>query len=581
MNSIEQRRILVLDADMVPCLIVSRSLSRRGCRVDVASHTTKPLGSYSRAVERVWQYPDPLSQTDDFLLWLADHTRSQHYDLIIPVTERTLLPLSRSREQFSHVRVAMPEADSLEVVLDKAQTMALAREVGVPVPGGTLVRSMEELAAVEGELNFPVVLKPSRSIGSGDAGASQLHVSYAYDVGGLRAGCAHALRFGALILQEFFAGAGVGIELIACRGEISYAFQHLRLHEVPLSGGGSSLRKSEPVLPDLLEASRKLISALQWNGVAMVEFKLNQETGEFCLMEINGRFWGSLPLADAAGADFPSMLLDLELRGEVVPCEPYRDDIYCRLLSRDLQWYEAVLRNDVDPRITAIPSGAKIVREFPLFFSLRHYFDVQSLRDPIPGLVDLLRIAQTYQQRLLVFVRDRQFLSRQRASWRSGEVAAAIGNAQSVLFLCYGNINRSALADELVRAYAEDSGIAVESAGFHEVTGRPADPVMVEVAKVAGVNLEASRSQCVTPESLNASDVILVMEKAHYDRLVTLSDSVAGKTFLLGAHPNAEGWSTEIADPYGHSRASYEACFERITAAADSLKSFMAVRSSD
>ena len=79
------------------------------------------------------------------------------------------------------------------------------------------------------------------------------------------------LGFGDVILQEYFTGAGVGIELIARHGEIFYAFQHRRLHEVPLSGGGSSLRKSQAVSPALLDASSKLISALQWKGVAMVE----------------------------------------------------------------------------------------------------------------------------------------------------------------------------------------------------------------------------------------------------------------------------------------------------------------------
>lgn len=546
--------------------------------MDVAGHTPQPLTGFSRAVDKVWACPDPLTQTAKFIDWLASHCAAELYDLVIPVTERTLVPISRQRDALHSITIAMPDAQSLDVVLDKAKTMSLARELGVPVPGSVLVSTLQALEEAMATIRFPVVLKPARSIGSGDAGASQLHVSYAFDADELRAGCAHALRFGEVILQEYFQGDGVGIELIAQQGTIAYAFQHLRLHEVPLTGGGSSLRKSQAVLPALLQASGKLIAALQWNGVAMVEFKLNQQTGEFCLMEINGRFWGSLPLADAAGADFPSMLLDLELNGEVRPCAPYRNDIRCRLLSRDLGWYEAVMRKDADPRLVDFPTSRDLALDVLSFFSLKHRLDVQKLMDPLPGLVDVGRILQSHAGRVSVLLQEKRFLAVQRRAWRTGAVRSAVEQARSILFLCYGNINRSALADALVRAYAEDSGIAVQSAGFHEVAGREADPVMVEVASAAGSDLRASRSETVNVGDLERADVIFVMEKRHFDRVVGLFPNAAHKTFLLGAHANAEGWSPEIADPYGGAKDGYEACYRRISSASDQLKAYMAMR---
>ena len=87
-----------------------------------------------------------------------------------------------------------------------------------------------------------------------------------------------------------------------------------------------------------------------------------------------------------------------------------------------------------------------------------------------------------------------------------------------MLFLCYGNINRSALADVMVRAYAKDAGISVVSAGFHHEAGRPADPVMVDVARQFGIDMNGIRSTCVTQRMLHESDIIFVMEKSHYDQ---------------------------------------------------------------
>ena len=191
MSKIEGSRVLVLDADMVPSLTISRSLSRRGCVVDIACHTLRPLGSYSRSIRSSLQYPDPLSRTDDLVEWLSQHASREHYDLVIPVTERTLVPLSRSRDRLKDVRIAMPAMRSLEVALDKSQTLELAQKVGVPSPVGVSLSSMAELAEVVKTLSYPVVLKPARSIGSAGGEASQLQVSYAFNAIELQAGSTH------------------------------------------------------------------------------------------------------------------------------------------------------------------------------------------------------------------------------------------------------------------------------------------------------------------------------------------------------------------------------------------------------
>ena len=142
-------------------------------------------------------------------------------------------------------------------------------------------------------------------MGQDASGHVQLAVSYAQTPAELKERVTHTLQFGQVVLQEYFSGEGVGVEVIAKPGEVQYAFQHRRLHEVPLTGGGSSLRVVRRWRPTCWKPPRKLLRAIGWHGVAMVEFKHNPDTGAFRLIEINGRFWGSLPLAVAAGADFP------------------------------------------------------------------------------------------------------------------------------------------------------------------------------------------------------------------------------------------------------------------------------------
>jgi protein-tyrosine-phosphatase len=425
------------------------------------------------------------------------------------------------------------------------------------------LRDIEKAAA---SIGYPVVLKPVRSVGQGQGRRRvQLAVTYARNPRELRFRAESLLRFGEIVLQERFDGRGVGIELIADRGSVVYAFQHVRLHELPLSGGGSSLRRSASVDPALLEAATRLVGALQWHGVAMIEFKQDDQTGAFRLMEINGRLWGSLPLALACGADFPGMMYDLYTRGQVSPPPPARDGMLCRKLSDDLYWYELVIRR-IDPTgLVRFPSAATLIKDAVLCFSPRHRFDVQQLRDPKPGLVDVGRIAARYGARLSEQWRERSVRGAQRSRWRKGQVHKAMENAGSVLFLCHGNINRSVLAQRALEKHLTGSGLKVSSAGFHPQSGRPADPVMRELASRAGIDLSDCRSRTVSREMLSGADIVFVMEWTHLRRIRDEFPDAAEKCFLLGCAVPGGGPVGDIADPYGKAIGDYEHCFRQVT----------------
>ncbi len=558
-------RILVLDADLIPALTVVRSLvKQQHYLVDVASAEDAPIASFSRRVNRCWQYPDPLIDEERFLTWLQEHLTSTYYDLVIPVTERSLVPLSAQRYRFGDTRFAMADADSLNRVLDKAETFTLAESLGVSVPRSVYLSDISQVAELGAALTYPVVVKPSRSVSAaaGEAGYSKRSVSYANNAAALHTQCEQTLRHSPVILQSYFQGIGAGIELIASDGQILYSFQHIRLHEVPLTGGGSSFRVSAPIEPVLLQAAEKLIGALRWTGVAMVEFKWDPESGQYCLMEINGRLWGSLPLAVAAGADFPAMLAELHLKGTLGDYPPYRSGVYCRNLASDLMWLEMVLRarNDgtnQDGVPTRIPTAKVVLRDLLRVFSLKHYFDTQSFRDPLPGLVEIKRLFGRYWKRLSGIVNEKRFARHHRILWRNGTVGKKLREAKSVLFICYGNINRSALAGVIMRSQLPtDSDKRVLAAGFHRDEGRPADKRMLAIAAENGFDLSHSRSICITEHLVNDSDIVFVMEKRHHDDLSSHYPSATGKTFLLGIN--------EIPDPYNQSEDIYRACFIQI-----------------
>jgi predicted ATP-grasp superfamily ATP-dependent carboligase len=86
----------------------------------------------------------------------------------------------------------------------------------------------------------------------------------------------------------------------------------------------------------LSECTARMMKKLNWHGVAMAEFKIDSRDGSAKLMEINGRFWGSLHLAIASGVDFPYMLINLLAGIEVPKSKQYRLGVRCRWLLGDL-----------------------------------------------------------------------------------------------------------------------------------------------------------------------------------------------------------------------------------------------------
>lgn len=565
-------KVLVLDGGQPASLTIVRSLGRRKVEVVVGEPGGPSLAAKSRYASRSLTYPDPIEDPEGFVETIAKLAEQERFALIIPVTEDTLQPLAPVRERievWSPLAIAPNEA--LDVVMNKERTFELAKELGVPIPEGVLVERMGDLGAAAKGMSFPLVLKPSRSIADSGESRARMKVAYAHDPNGLQSYAKEMLAVGPFVLQSYFRGAGVGIELLADHGEVVYAFQHKRLHELPLTGGGSCLRESVEIRPALLEYSKKLIRALSWHGVAMVEFKLDEATGEAMLMEINGRFWGSLPLAVAAGADFPFFLYRLYTAGERPRAEPAKTGVVCRKLSDDVYWYVQVAKPTQDDPLIEWPTKKQMLGDLAKALSPKHHFDVQTIRDPVPGMIDAARTARWFGERVSAIAKQ-QLTKRHHVKLRKrGDARAELAKARSVLFLCYGNINRSSLAHLHLASMMDGSGPKLTSAGFHDKEGRPADPRMVDVAADAGLDLSRWSSNTLTQAMVDEADLILAMEIRHLERLEREYPSSIGKAYLLSAVTTNDDVPLEIDDPYGGDRDTYRSIFGQVTNATTAI----------
>jgi protein-tyrosine-phosphatase/predicted ATP-grasp superfamily ATP-dependent carboligase len=559
-------RALVLGSDTRAFLTVVRSLGRSGVAVDVAWCPRGAIALRSRYVQHVHDLPLPGAA--GWLEAFRAHVKRERYDLVIPCDDPSLLPLqAHAAEVEQDARIYLLRPDVFEIVNDKARTYDLAARLGVSVPRQEDVTRATDAAALIARLGLPLVLKPvsSFTLGALHSKREVRVLRKAEDV----ASAITALRGDDTALaQSFFEGVGRGVEVLAADGEVLVAFQHRRVHE-PLDGGGSSYRVSERPDAGMLAASRALIAELRYTGVAMIEFKQNAQTGAWILVEINGRFWGSLPLAVAAGADFPAYLYDLLVLGRRDFPSTYRVGVHARNWERDLAW--------LAQHVGALRRGRKVSNplrtlagELPHLVTGRERSDTFTLDDPQPGLAELRGIVAHYggaiTGRLTRRLADTG-LARRGAERRA---LAAWRDARSVLFVCKGNICRSPFAEVYARS-VDASGRRYASSGFYPIAARPSPDTAIASATHFGIDLAPHRSSIIDDAIVAGSDAIFVFEHAHVRQIVERFPASRQRVHLLGALDRSAG--VEILDPYSHSESVFRACYGRIQRALDRLTS--------
>lgn len=383
---------LVLDGEERAALAVTRSLGSRGVRVTVAAPTPDSLAGASRRAARRLVLPDALRAPDALAAELVALAAREPGQVWFPLTDATLAVVNGVRERLGPAILPIASPESLALAWDKGRLLAVAAAAGVAAPRTWMPESVEEVRALAADLPYPVVLKPRRSRLRTAHGTVTGEVTYVHAAADLApAFAALAARIPAPLIQERVPGYGMGVFLLADHGRVLARFAHRRLREKPPSGGVSVLRESIAVPPALAAAAERLLAALAWHGVCMIEFKVDARDGVARLMEINPRFWGSLALAIDAGVDFPWLLYGLATGAAPAPVTSYRLGVKSRWELGDLDHLLIRLRaRDARDLPPGAPSRARAILSFlnpcagrpevfrpsdpgPAFYELRRY----------------------------------------------------------------------------------------------------------------------------------------------------------------------------------------------------------------
>lgn len=387
-------KVLVLDGYSTRTLACVRSWGKKGIAFAVGGETRWDMSLHSRFAKEKFVYSSPKRDLRKFVQDINRYSREFAADSVLPTSEAAILACNQYRRELGCVPI-IPLEREIEMIFSKTNTLAVAKSVGIAVPKTVQITSQNTSAMDSIDLDFPVAIKcdSSEIMSSGRASTSQ-KTAYAFNRNDLEKECLSRLASGqSVLLQEFIDGYGVGISGLFAGGRPVALLGHRRIRESNPCGGPSAVAETIEIEPRLLEQTSALMEKTGFTGPAMVEFKVNHRNGQPYLMEINGRFWGSILLASAAGLDLPYLYWKMLNGMEILPEEKrYKVGIRGRYLVGDTKCLLLCLKGKPRNWPGEMPSRGLAVRSYiESFFDKRSRELICTPDDPAPFFARLVQ----------------------------------------------------------------------------------------------------------------------------------------------------------------------------------------------
>ncbi len=140
-----------------------------------------------------------------------------------------------------------------------------------------------------------------------------------------------------------------------------------------------------------------------------------------------------------------------------------------------------------------------------------------------------------------------------------------------IMFICTGNICRSAMADFLLRKKLEDrkiNGIKVYSAGIYAMDGDiPTYEAKTVMKDEYNIDMSCHRATNIRNSKIEEMDLILCATRSHKDELLYIYPNLKGKIYTLKEYVNYNREyhdKINIKDPWGYDIETYRSCVAEI-----------------
>ena len=383
--------VIVMDAGLRQSLVSVRTLGRRGLRVGALEIETNAVPSStvatfaSRWCQEHFIAPAYEQSTQPYLTYVQKVLDQTNARVLIISSDGTLAVIRQYREQLERrVKIALAKESALAIAVNKEQTLEIAQKLGVRIPRGVIVSSIDDVPGAIREVGLPAVLKPNESWLWGEEQGARLICKLVTTPDEAKK-AVEELTFlgGTALFQQFLSGRREAVNFLYADGEMYARFAQWAKRTQPPLGGTSVLRQSIAIPEDIGDQAERLVREIELEGYSEVEFRRDTE-GKPYLMEINPRLSASIEVAVRAGVDFPYMLYQWANGDKIDRSKSYQVGGWMRYLEGDLittvQSFTQRNRPGVTPPLRALLG-------FLRSFFIPTGYDYLDWNDPLPAFM--------------------------------------------------------------------------------------------------------------------------------------------------------------------------------------------------
>ena len=533
------KRILIVGASTKAGLSISRSLNRYGYEIDVIDWENQPIRN-SRYIKKVINVGNPLIDVKLFLESLLKFLEKNKYEALIPLHDSAIEICKEYQNEISkYIKVIGINSDEIiKYSSDKYELLSKAKEFGIEIPNGFLIKSISDFEEIKNKLEFPIAAKPVSSAKIISNRLVSFKVKFFNNIEQLTDFIREHISNVNILLQEFVEGYGIGYNFISKNGEVYNSYIHRRIFE---HKGISSYRES--LTPDSYsfdENIKKFIKELNWTGVAMIEFKI-KPNGTPVLMEMNGRFFGSTEVAIKSNLNLPVLFFEMLCLNKEIPKNLPIKHAQVRIFHDEFQ-----------QKLLAL-FQLKFKQFFIWLFSLLNIFRSNNfIEDNLfkdPGFVVALYFADIKRN----FNKHKNKIKKVFISIETPS-KSLIEKSKTIAFICMGNICRSPFAEYYAKKNISNKEFF--SFGYVSETNRLSPTNAVLASTKFGIDISEHKSKFISKTEIVKMDLFLIMDKNNYAQLIKLGVP-KNKIYFLS--------NVEIKDPYNKDLKSFEETYTSIS----------------
>ena len=315
-----------------------------------------------------------------FLEQLLERTGAR---VLIPSHDGTIALLRQHRARVGQrVRIALANERAMTIAVNKEQTLAVAKRLGISVPRGLVVRMVDEVPMAVKEIGLPAVVKPSESwLWHGQHGMRVTSRVVTSPDEARRAVAELTGSGGVTLFQQLLSGRREAVSFLYANGNMYARFAQWAKRTEPPLGGNSVLRQSIAVPTDIGAQAEWLVRELDLEGYSEIEFRRDSASVPY-LMEINPRLSASIEVAVRAGVDFPYLLYQWASGRALERGNGYRIGGWMRHLGGDIETTIDSLQQHGRP---GIPPRMRTIMNFGASFLKPMGYDYFDWKDPLPA----------------------------------------------------------------------------------------------------------------------------------------------------------------------------------------------------